>query len=246
MAVMFQYQCGWCGLFSLEWTQCARYFDTLLHSKLGGDYTPPADSPKLAVTNLESDELDVVIPPTKASAQSLYAYLCGIAYAMAGDTHRAEWYLRSTPSWLTPQQKPIDLFAVRRAQQVLDRRPHMRKEELTLDVMELIICWNGLVQLPADSIDQLLQLLAAVQPLTSPSHPQPLGREDLIRYEWATAELDGRTDPKLAKERVERILEAHESWLKNADVEVKRAGQLAFLYYALADYCVALKRVAGC
>ena len=243
IAVMYQYQCGWCGLFALDWLQCGRYFDQLLHSKLGGDYVPPADStaPAVAVTDFEGEDMDLVIPPTKASAQSLYAYLCGVVYATAGDVDRAEWYLRSTPSWLTPQQKPIDLFAVRRAHQVLTRQPHMRREELTLDVMELIICWNGLVQLPASSIEQLRQQLAAVEPLTDPSHSQPLSREDVIRYEWSIAELDGLTDPKASRERIERIVDAHESWLKNADAEVKRGGQLAFLYYAAADNCVAME-----
>ena len=241
VAVMYQYQCGWCGLFALDWQLCGRYFDALLHSKLGGDYTHPADSPRAAPALQEAEEDDVVIPPTRASAQSLYAYLCGIAYGMAGDIDRAEWYLRSTPSWLTPQQKPIDLFAVRRSQQVLSRLPHMRREELTVDVMELIVCWNGLVQLPASSIDQLRQQLAAVEPLTSPAHPHPLSREDLIRYQWSIAELDGLTDPQSAKQRVEHILDTHESWLKSADTDVKRGGQLAFLYYALADSCVALK-----
>ena len=243
VAVMYQYQCGWCGLFALEWAQCGRYFDSLLHSKLGGDYEPPADSalPSTLAEEVQSEDADTAIPPTKASAQSLYAYLCGITYAMAGDTDRAVWYLNSTPSWLTPQQKPIDLFAVRRAHQVLSREPAMRKEELTLDVMELIIVWNGLVQLPSSSVDALLQLLAAVQPLTSPSHPHPLDREDMIRYEWSVAALDGLTDPKAAKEQVERTLEANKEWLKNADEEVKRGGMLAFLYYALADSCVELK-----
>ena len=239
VAVMYQYQSGWCGLFALEWLQCGRYFDALLHSKPGGDYTPPADSPRIAP--VEDEDSDVVIPPTRASAQSLYAYLCGVAYAMAGDIDRAEWYLRSTPLWLTPQQKPIDLFAVRRAHQILTRQQRMRREELTLDVMELVIGWNGLVQLPASSIEQLRKQLAAVEPLTSHSHPHPLNREDLIRYQWSVASLDGLTDPKLARERVERVLEAHEDWLKSAGPEVKRGGQLAFLYYQLADCCVEMQ-----
>ena len=245
VAVMFQYQCGWCGLFSLEWEQCGRYFDAMLHSKFGGDYVEPADSPRSRSTLAPDDSHETDIPPTKASAQSLYAYLCGIAYANAGDTHRAEWYLRSVPSWLTPQQKPIDLFAVRRASQVLRRQPAWRQEELTLDVMELIICWNGLPQLPASSIDALRTQLAAVQPLTAASHPHPLAREDVIRFEWALAELDGISNPQAARERVERALEQHEAWLKGADAETKRAGQLAFLYYALADNCVALKEWAA-
>ena len=240
VAVMYQYQCGWCGLFALEWQQCGRYFDSLLHSKPGGDYQPPADSPRHS-PDADADEDDVHIPPTRASAQSLYAYLCGIAYAMAGDTHRAEWYLRSVSAWLTPQQKPIDLYAVRRAWQVLSREPRMRQEELTLDVMELIICWNGLVQLPPTSITQLHALLAHTQPLTLPTHPHPLSREDLIRYQWATAALDGITDPRAARERVGRVLAADGGWLAGGGEEVRRGGLLALLYLMMADTSVELK-----
>ena len=268
ISILYLYQCGWCALFLLDWRQCALYFDALLHSKPGGDYGPPPSSSSTsklgsgdshaedeekrteaeeADKSLEAAEeelTDLSIPPTKASAQGLYAYQTGLSYAMLGDLDRARWYLEGVPSWLSKRNKAIDLFAVRKAFELL-HRPALREAELTLDVFELLYCWNGFTQTPAASLKQLRAMLgrtgAALQKGPSSDTP-PFTREDLCRYLLYSAALTALTDPAAARVQLEKDLKEHEAFLEHSQY-AKQSGLLAFFYLELANECFAVHDV---
>ena len=261
IAVMFQYQSAWCALFLLDWAQCARHFDSLLHSKPGGDYVPPAgaadgkkdeDDEKTARAKARADDADtadgdedeeeeeeeVNIPPSKASAQGLYAYGCGLCYGMLGDAPRCRWYLRGVPGWLTAQRKSVDMFAVRKAEEIL-ARPELSRHLLVLDVLELFIAWNGLAQTPEASLSKLAELLADTQ-----AHYAGLSRENQVRYHWCQAAVTAaRGRPAEAKAIIASLLSEQERWMASSDY-CKRAGILPFIYYELANVCLASGEIA--
>ena len=244
VAVMFQYQSAWCALFLLDWAECARHFDSLLHSKPGGDYVGPAgadDHEKTtrakaqaaAADDDDEEEEEVNIPPSKASAQGLYAYGCGLCYGMLGDVDRCRWYLRGVPSWLTPQKKNVDMFAVRKAEEILSR-PDLSRSLLLLDVLELFIAWNGLAQTPAASLEKLSSLLSETA-----THQAALSRENKVRLHWCQAALTAaRGQPAQARQQLQSLLSEQEKWMASSEY-CKRAGVLAFVYYELANVCLA-------
>ena len=273
ISIMFHYQSGWCALFLLEWAESARYFDALLHSQLGGEYGPPATAKKAELQGKaegeeeekqtgdvavdqgraavnghqdEEEEEELSIPPTKASAQALYAYQCGLCYAMQGDLDRARWYLQGVPGWLTAKNKNIDLFAVHKAHEML-HRPQLREAELALDVIELLHCWNGLIQTPPPSLQQLRAMMQrtgqAMQAGPSPTSP-PFTREDLVRYLFYTAVLTGLTDPAAAHQQIEQLLHEHERYIERSEY-AKRSGLLVFVYLELATDCLHANDLAG-
>ena len=194
----------------------------------------------------EEEHVGLSIPPTKASAQSLYAYLCGLCYAMLGDGDRARWYLQGVPGWLGDKRKNIDLFAVHKAHELL-ARPQLREAELALDVMELLHCWNGLIQTPQSSLTQLDDMLQrthqAMQAGPSPSSP-PFTREDLVRYLFYTAVLAGRTDPAAAHLQVVELLREHEKYIERSEW-AKQSGLLVFIYLELANGCLHADDLTG-
>jgi len=239
--ILFHYQTAWCYFFCLDWQHSAEDFDKLLHSTLNGSYAPPG-APKPAATTTKSQK-----EPTQASAQGSYAYQVGLCYAMLDDWHKAAWYMESVPVWLKKaggEPKEVDLYAKRKAAEFLDRLKKRRaKEDVLLDIMDLLNAWNGVSQMPRDALDKAEQLLLQAKESVKTGKLN-WDTEDLVRWEVAlSCILSTKKDWKGAYQHLHPLADSQKSFLK--DSRAKKTGLNAFFYYELANVCFHLGDVAA-
>ena len=239
--ILFHYQTAWCYFFCFDWQRSAEDFDKLLHSTLNGSYAPPgAPKPAAAATKSQKE-------PTQASAQGSYAYQVGLCYAMLDDWHKAAWYMESVPVWLKKaggEPKEVDLYAKRKAAEFLERLKRRRaKEDVLLDVMELLNAWNGVGQMPKDALDRAEQMLNAAKAAVQGGK---LGweTEELVKWEVAVSSvLSTKRDWKGAYQHLKPLSDSHKAFLKES--RSKKTGLNAFFYYELANVCFHLGERAG-
>ena len=236
---LFNYQTAWCYFFCLDWQHSAEDFDRLLHSTLNGDYQPPgAPKPTTPATTKGQKE------PTQASAQGCYAYQIGLCYAMLGDWHKAAWYMESVPVWLKKAggiPKEIDKYAKRKAAEFLARRRRL-KEDVLLDVMDLLHAWNGYGQMPKDALDTAQAQLRAAQDAVKEGKLQ-WDIEEVVRWELANAAiLATKGDYKGAHGHLAPLIEKQKAFLKSD--KAKKSGLRAFFYFELANATFHLGDVA--
>ena len=239
--ILFHYQTAWCYFFCLDWQRSAEDFDKLLHSTLNGSYAPPG-APKPATTPGKAQK-----EPTQASAQGSYAYQCGLCYAMLEDWHKAAWYMESVPVWLKKaggEPKEVDLYAKRKAAEFLDRlRKRRAKEDVLLDIMDLLNAWNGFSQMPKDALDRAEEQLNAAKAAVQ-AGKLAWDTEDLVRWELAlSCILSTKGDYKGVYAHLKPLSESQKAFLK--DSRAKKIGLNAFFYYELANTCFHLGDVAA-
>ena len=231
--ILFHYQTAWCYFFCFDWQHSAEDFDKLLHSTLNGSYAPPGAPKPSAAANKSQKE------PTQASAQGSYAYQVGLCYAMLDDWHKAAWYMESVPVWLKKaggEPKEVDLYAKRKAAEFLARIQKRRvKEDVLLDVMDLLNAWNGVGQMPKDALDKAEQMLNQAKAAVQAGKLQ-WDTESLVRWEVAVScILSVKGDWKGAYQHVKPLADSHKAFLKES--RSKKTGLNAFFYYELANVC---------
>lgn len=170
VAVLGHFNTGFCSFFLLDWQQSAFYFDQLIHVHPSGAYQPPHGQPKHTEREVQLIEeekasgVSVRTPPAKASALTFYACICGINYLLMNMPHKGRWYLSLVAGLVDPKsEKPIDLFARRKAHEILARKVGDRVEDVLLDACELILTWNGTSQMPDSACKSLLAQLDAAE-----------------------------------------------------------------------------------
>ena len=220
---------AWCNFFCLDWRPCAEEFDALLHSTLNGAYQEAGTAKAVTAPPKAQKE------PTQASAQGCYAYQIGLCYAMLGEWHKAAWYMDSVPVWLkkaggTP--KEVDKYAKHKAAEFLTRK-RKDKDDVLLDVMDLLHAWNGYSQMPKDALDSAEAQLKAAQERVRAGQLQ-WDVEELVRWELAMASvLATKKDHMGAFNHLNPLATKQKEFLKSS--RAKKTGLNAFFYFELAS-----------
>ena len=231
--VLFYYQKGWCAFFDLGWIECAETFDKLLHATPGGDYVPQngARTTPAATTGVK---------PTPASAQALYAYQIGLCYAMVGDWHRADWYIRGVPSWLQKNPKLIEQWGKRKAAEYMSRTRRI-KEDVELDICEMMQAWNGYTQMSKEKLGEAEAMLVAAQSAERKGSFK-WSEEDNCRCILQLSAIRNALHRYAeANKDLTALIERSKTFIKSS--QATKTGFKAFFYYELALSCYNLNQL---
>jgi len=129
------------------------------------------------------------VKPTKASTQAFYAYQVGTCYLMLRKWDLVSRYMHAVSLLLHPNERPIEVFAKRKAAQwctwlsTMDMKDEDTSKKLSawgiLDTTELMLTWNSFQQMAEAPLKQCLQLLRDANQQSG----QFWSLEDQMRYE---------------------------------------------------------------
>lgn len=230
LGIMYIYQSAWCAMFLLDWSQAAKHFGALLYASEDSE-----------------DEEQVALPPTRASAQAFYAYQLGLCQAMQGNWDAARQTWLSVPEWLQARDKPIDKFAVLKSSQLLARlnQSSLTTDDVLLDVLELIVAWNGITQMPSEYVQQATEMLRNAY--VNQSNNNGWSAEQLVRYRWlkasfiASAQSTDQSNVREAQELLTSTLNDFDKDFKR-DKSVMSSGLYAFICLELAHNAFVLQQ----
>jgi len=251
LKVLFHYQKGWCAYFIMDWEKTAEYFDALLFARASKRQVEKKDEKKdekdakedkrdEKTKKLEEEEK---IKPSKASTQAFYAFHIGLCHLMRKDWSAAHKYFSSISGWIGDQSelRPIDQYAKRRGDEwsrrlknhsSISSNEKMESEMYSysiLDNMELIMAWNGFIQMEKEHLNTCTGLMEDAYRLGS----KIWDNEDTCRYHLLAASiLRGLDNRQESIERFQKVL-SEESKLDRSK-KAKQDGILAFTYHELA------------